>query len=45
MTDNMRDRIAAALRAQLNDECGDCWRRGDERDGCNCVYPKGHPSR
>lgn len=30
---------------RLSDQCGECLRRGDERDGCNCVYPKGHPSR
>jgi len=64
MTDNLRDRIAAAIRAvddmrvcklsdadikfiveavihELKDQCGQCWRRGDERDGCNCVFPKG----
>lgn len=67
MTDNLRTRIAAAIRAvddmrvcklsdadikfitdavirELNDQCGECSRRGDERDGCHCVYPKGHPS-
>ena len=67
MTDDLRTRIAAAIRAvddmrvcklsdadikfivdavmrELDDTCRQCWRRGDERDGCNCVYPKGHPS-
>lgn len=34
--------IAAGVRIL---ECPEgCPRTGAERDGCSCVYPKGHPS-